>query len=112
MREPLHRFGPNNRVYGSNGKGGGNQRDRDNYCWKFNKNKCKFGARCRFEHCRHYCDGMGHGSFNCAKKTETAAQKINLSKIMQRSLKTGKQKSINVTQCDFEQSVNRKEIIN
>ena len=43
---------------------------RDDYCWHFNKNRCKFGSRCRYEHRCFYCDGFGHGVFNCGQKSE------------------------------------------
>ena len=69
MREPLHRFN----VAGSAGNsarrsGEFNSKGRDNYCWRFNKNRCKFGTHCKWEHRCFYCDGHGHGVFNCSKK--------------------------------------------
>ena len=41
---------------------------RDDYCWRFNKNRCRFGAKCCYEHRCFYCDGAGHGVFNCNRK--------------------------------------------
>ena len=70
MREPIIRTGTHNRAYSNNGGGdanvSGTREHRTNYCWKFNKNRCKFGSRCRYEHCCNYCDGFGHGVFNCS----------------------------------------------
>ena len=69
MREPLHRFN----VAGSAGNsarrsGEFNSKGHDDYCWRFNKNHCKFGTRCKWEHRCFYCDGHRHGVFNCSKK--------------------------------------------
>ena len=58
-------------TYGSR-NGGGN---RDHYCWKFNRNKCRFGSKCKFEHCCFYCDAYRHGSFNCPQKNRQREQK-------------------------------------
>ena len=72
MRDPVYRnFNNNNNSFtshGSAGRSNNGRSHRDNYCWKFNKNKCKFGSRCKFEHCCYYCDWYGHGSYNCNKK--------------------------------------------
>ena len=63
MRDPI----------GSRHGGAGNnnsknsKRNRDNYCWTFNKNKCNNGANCPHEHRCLYCDGWGHGMYNCFK---------------------------------------------
>ena len=46
MRDPISRNG----FAARNSSGGGDHQQRsqrDNNCWKFNKNKCKFGSRCR-----------------------------------------------------------------
>ena len=71
MRDPLHsnRFSQITNKSSNNNRAG--RKDRDDYCWKFNKNHCKFGARCKFEHRCHYCDGYGHGSYNCGKKNKS-----------------------------------------
>ena len=61
---------------GYNGNGGNRSRNnnnqnkayRDNYWWCFNKNRCKFGTRCKFDHICYYCDMYGHGLYNCSKK--------------------------------------------
>ena len=37
-------------------------------CWRYNKNKCKFGTHCRFDHKCSYCGG-NHPAINCQKKS-------------------------------------------
>ena len=61
MREPI---GNRNASNASNRHG---KKSKDNYCWTFNKNKCNNGANCPHEHRCLYCDGWGHGLFNCFK---------------------------------------------
>ena len=75
MRDPVHRNSTGGgQQFGlgqDRGNNSGNQHgrnNRDRYCWKFNKNRCNFGTRCRFEHNCYYCDGHGHGLFNCPRK--------------------------------------------
>ena len=67
MRDPIHK----NNGFGAGGSGhrsDSSHSQRDNYRWKFNKNKCRFGTRCRYEHKCNYCDGYGHGAYNCTRK--------------------------------------------
>ena len=40
-----------------------------NYCWKFNKGKCKFGTNCKFINRCSYCDSPAHGINTCPTKT-------------------------------------------
>ena len=40
-------------------------------CWRFNKNKCKFGTNCRFDHRCSYCGG-NHPAISCNKKADKA----------------------------------------
>ena len=42
----------------------GNEKD---YCKRFNKGRCTFGKRCKFEHRCYYCHKFGHGIHNCRK---------------------------------------------
>ena len=37
-------------------------------CKRFNKGRCTFGSRCRFEHHCTYCFKFGHGFHNCRKR--------------------------------------------
>ena len=67
MKEPIVRFGFNNKGNGANGNHSKLKEGRDRYCWKFNKNKCK-SCSCDWEHRCKYCDGWGHGFFNCYKR--------------------------------------------
>ena len=38
-----------------------------NYCKRFNRGRCTFGSRCRYEHKCTYCFKFGHGMHNCRK---------------------------------------------
>ena len=71
MREPLIKFGRTGSSYQNNNVGGGGagneSKNREKYCWKFNKNKCR-NKSCEWEHRCKYCDGWGHGLYNCYKK--------------------------------------------
>ena len=49
--------------------------NKPSYCWKFNRNgKCKFSANCKFINRCSYCDGQGHGLYNCPRKSEILQQ--------------------------------------
>ena len=69
MRDPIS-HGSNISSYRNRSNNNGNQvkGNRDNYCWRLNKNRCNFGTRCKFEHNCLYCDTYSHGLFNCPKK--------------------------------------------
>ena len=41
------------------------------YCWKFNKGKCKFGSDCRFVNRCSYYDSPAHGQNACPKKNSS-----------------------------------------
>ena len=43
-------------------------------CWRYNKNKCKYGPNCRFEHRCSYCGG-NHPVINCFKKQNGGGNK-------------------------------------
>ena len=36
-------------------------------CYSFNKGKCTYGAKCKFDHKCGFCSKFGHGVFNCRK---------------------------------------------
>ena len=73
MRDPIGTTNRSGNMFMSNRNNGNSadrrQNSRDDYCWHFNKNRCKYGARCRYEHKCYYCDGSGHGTFNCQRKS-------------------------------------------
>ena len=46
---------------------GGDRSSKNDYCKRFNKGRCTFGSKCRFEHRCSYCHKFGHGLFNCRK---------------------------------------------
>ena len=77
MRDPVGRTGVNwgGTASSASSQGRGNKSHRDNYCWKFNKNRCKFGTKCKFDHCCYYCDAYGHGLFNCPRKSARSRDK-------------------------------------
>ena len=63
------------RQSGGHGNGSGNTHNpprqmekKPDYCWKFNKGKCKFGSECRFINRCSYCDSTSHGLNTCPKK--------------------------------------------
>ena len=62
--EPIARMGsPNGGTKATSGKKSGS-----GICWRYNKNKCKFGDNCHFEHRCKYCLVMGHPASKCFKK--------------------------------------------
>ena len=48
MRDLIHKHSSPNGG-GSNGKSGYKKKSKDNYCWTYNKNRCKKGHSCEFE---------------------------------------------------------------
>ena len=74
LREPLrshsfnHRDGSNN--YNSTNRHSQHNQKRVNVndiCRRFNRGKCSFGMRCKYEHRCNYCFKMGHCVLNCRK---------------------------------------------
>ena len=64
MRDPIQRRGSPGFSFNKEGR----KKERDNYCWKFQKNQKHDLANCRFDHCCKYCDGYNHGFNNCRKR--------------------------------------------
>ena len=63
-----------NKPHGSSSSGkSGDWRDK--CCWRYNKNHCKYGKECRFEHRCTYCGAFGHPSKNCHKKTGSGSKR-------------------------------------
>ena len=44
------------------------KKEKDNICWKFNRNRCRDGEKCRFEHRCSYCFSYGHPAVSCNRK--------------------------------------------
>ena len=69
MKDPVNKHsnvgGRNNNFAGR--RSDSQKGDREKYCWRFNKNKCK-RANCEWEHRCKFCDAWGHGVWNCFKK--------------------------------------------
>ena len=61
--DPAH-FRGQDRNNNGNGSPKPNPKD---YCKRFNKGRCTFGSKCRFEHRCYYCHKFGHGINNCRK---------------------------------------------
>ena len=40
---------------------------RGDICWRFNRGKCTYGDRCKFDHKCGICGRFGHGAHNCWK---------------------------------------------
>ena len=45
-------------------------KNKSNYCWKFNRGKCKFGPNCKFVNRCSYCDSPAHGLNSCPSKSQ------------------------------------------
>ena len=52
-------------------------KSKPDYCWKFNKGKCKFSNDCKFINRCSYCDAATHGLNSCPQKKEADAAKSN-----------------------------------
>ena len=65
--EPLTKVGGTSGAFGKNNSStpGGKP---DGICWRYNKNKCKYGDQCRYEHRCSYCFKLGHPATKCYKK--------------------------------------------
>ena len=68
MKDHLPRKFGQHQTTPQQGKKFGKQ-NKVNYCWKFNKNKCKAGANCRFEHKCSYCGSAQHYYSNLSKES-------------------------------------------
>ena len=71
LNEPLKRF----QEQGQTTQKGQSSSKKDQTCWRYNKNNCKFGRNCRFEHKCSYCGISGHPATNCHKKNGKRAEK-------------------------------------
>ena len=54
--------------YNQNGSSDKNRNSKD-FCKRFNRGRCTYGARCRYDHRCSYCFKPGHGLHNCRKFT-------------------------------------------
>ena len=46
-------------------------------CFRFNKGKCPFGNKCKFDHRCEICNKFGHGAFSCRKAILLQPQREN-----------------------------------
>ena len=83
LREPLGYKNPSQQITVSSDNSGdsnSNSRSsnrhswRDDYCWKYNKNRCH-KTICDFDHRCTYCGGWKHGFFNCRKRLNKVKQR-------------------------------------
>ena len=67
MRDPISsKLNNGGNQFNSKGRSGD---WKDNYCWRFNKNRCKRSSQhCRYEHRCTYCDSASHGAVNCSRR--------------------------------------------
>ena len=63
--EPSNRLSHNTHPVTQNGN---KASKRTGTCWRYNKNKCRFGTQCRYEHRCSYCLVLGHPAAECYKK--------------------------------------------
>ena len=69
MRDPLIKATPSSNFGGRNNNNGSGKKDwRDDCCWQYNRNRCKNGSSCHFDHRCTYCGGWNHGYYNCRKR--------------------------------------------
>ena len=54
----------------SNNNGSGNNSYNKKICFRYNRGKCTFGIRCKFDHRCGICGKSGHGAFNCRRVME------------------------------------------
>ena len=64
---------------GSSGAGASStgKSKKPNYCWSFNRGKCKWGNNCHFMNRCLFCDSPTHGASMCRKKKDRDSMKIN-----------------------------------
>ena len=67
MRDPIPMTKYGGAFQHATPRGGNKAGWKDGYCWRYNKNKCKFGDKCRFEHKCSGCGGL-HPYSTCPKR--------------------------------------------
>ena len=63
MRDPLPK-----KQFAANMTTGRRGDPKEAICWKFNRNKCKRGERCRYEHKCSFCFSTQHSYYSCPKR--------------------------------------------
>ena len=58
------KHGTNSSTGGGDSRGRGRQHD---LCFRYNRGKCSYGTKCKFEHHCAVCNKFGHGAFSCRK---------------------------------------------
>ena len=66
LNEPIKKFNESGSSYYKSGNS--NNKKKDSFCWKYNKNNCTYGKNCKFDHKCSYCGVSGHPVTNCHKK--------------------------------------------
>ena len=68
MRDPIPKFGSNQNSSNFGTQGNSHKNNRENCCWRYNRNKCNRSSReCRFEHKCSICGSANHILLNCLK---------------------------------------------
>ena len=65
---------PQSRAGPSTGQAYSKSRETQGICWRYNKNKCKYGQKCRFDHRCSNCGLRGHPSYTCNKRRGSSSK--------------------------------------
>ena len=68
MRDPVQNSQKGSGWSGQSGSRKGAHDWKGNVCWKYNRNKCKRGTQCRFDHICSYCGSPQHIFYDCPRK--------------------------------------------
>ena len=63
------------RIVNFEGRRSGNKYDRD-LCFRFNRGKCSYGNKCKFDHRCGICSKFGHGAHNCRKLERSGGDQL------------------------------------
>ena len=67
LKTKLSEIGFGNYGHGNSNRQNDRTRGKREVCYRFNRGKCSYGAKCKFEHRCQVCTKYGHGAWNCRK---------------------------------------------